>query len=261
VLERAKGVEVVQRIYGARGGHPERVVVSDAAPAQVAAFWAALGGSEADVQEAVPDEEAAAGSGSHLLAGGVQLYRVSDASGALTVTPIPRGADGRVRRNSLPAGDVAIVDAGTDVYAWTSKTASPAERASALRVAIEFAEGRAAGVDAALAAARAMTHARASVVRDGGEPPVFKSLFYQWDAPVALDLGKAKGLAPAAAGGAGASAPAAAVLSAADVRAVLAHKAAAQDLGSEAGTTTAWIVQVSGAWWWRWTLVAPPLPA
>lgn len=202
--EKSKGVEVMSRLHASRGGKLDRVVLADAAAGEVAAFWGLLGGTEADVAAATPDEGAAAGGE----AIAPKLYRVSDAGGSLTTTEIER-VDGKLLKSLLPTGDVAVVDVGTSIFVWISKTASTAERSSGLKVAESFlaADGRkGSGV-------------QVTVVREGGETAPFKSLFTEWDPLPSFNF--------TAAPSKGASAAAAADTAAADAAALAVAKAAA----------------------------------
>lgn len=164
VHERAKGMELLARLAGARKCAVERIIVEDATPEEVAEFWGELGGSAGDVAPALPDDDEGSAS---LAAPRVTLHRLSDASGALATNEIPRSADGLWRLSQLPKGDVAIVDVvGGETFVWVSRGASDAERAS--------------GPDAAnayLAASGRSASARVTVVREGGESPLFLSLF------------------------------------------------------------------------------------
>jgi hypothetical protein len=225
-VEKAKGVEVMARLHAARGGKTDRVVFADASAEQKAAFWAALAGSEADVQAATPDDAPSTGA---VTAADVKLYTVSDASGTLAVTEIARGDDGRLTRDLLPAGDVALVDVGTEVFVWVSKTASDAERKNGLKYAADFLKqgGRPSSV------------ARTTVVREGGESATFKALFFQWDPVATFDFTrKSQGIAAQRAA------------TAVDFAALAAGGAGAQpahDAHAHAAVTTtsvkAWIVQ------------------
>jgi len=162
------------RLHSSRGGKTDRIIVSDASDAQKAAFWAALNGTEADVGAATPDDVATPGGFSST---DVKLFKVSDASGTLAVTEIPRNSEGRLTRDLLPVGDVALVDVGTEVFVWVSKTASDAERKNGLKYAADY-----------LAKEGRTSTARSTVVREGGETATFKALFYHWDPPASFDF-------------------------------------------------------------------------
>lgn len=169
--EKSKGVEVMARLHSSRGGKTDRIILADASDSQKAAFWTALKGTEADVGAATPDDVTGTGTTAD-----VKLFKVSDASGSLTVTEIPRNSEGRLTRDLLPVGDVSLVDIGTEVFVWISKTASDAERKNGLKYATDYLQkaGR--------------TNVRSTVVREGGETATFKALFFHWDPPASFDF-------------------------------------------------------------------------
>ncbi len=93
--EKAKALELILRIRDAeRGGRAELTLVNEDDPHNED-FWAALGG-EAPVTNPGEPDEAADKAG----AKAVSLARVSDASGTLTITPIPT-PHGKLTRSML----------------------------------------------------------------------------------------------------------------------------------------------------------------
>jgi hypothetical protein len=170
-VEKAKAVEVMARLSNSRGAHCERVVLATADAARAGQFWAALGGSEADVQPARDDDDAPSAD-----AQPPKLFALA-AGGA--ATPV---AEGRLTRAALLAAaaggaSVLLVDGGADVYAWVAHAAPNAERHRALELADKY-----------VAAARAGAAPRVSVVHQGGETPQFQGLFAEWDAPPTFDF-------------------------------------------------------------------------
>ena len=84
-----------------------------------AAFWSALGGEGpiAPASEAPAPEKEDVGEG--------VLYKLSDASGALTCTEAKRGD---IKMSDLDSNDVFILDAGREIFVWVGSSASDAER-------------------------------------------------------------------------------------------------------------------------------------
>jgi hypothetical protein len=118
----------------------------DASPALRAAFWAVLGGSEADVAPARGDGKPPRRE--------VSLLRLSGGGGdgaSAALTPVPRAAwgGGAPPAALLPgpaSGETAIVDAGSDVYFYVpAGGAQPAVVEAQRRAALAYAEQRAPG--------------------------------------------------------------------------------------------------------------------
>lgn len=130
--EKAKGLQLLQRLYNSRGARPEQIVVNDD-PADAQEFWSDLGGSEDDVPEAVPDDDS-----KHAM-GELKLYRVSDSEGELKVDKVPK-KDGRLTKDLLDSNDVFLLDTGTTIYAWVGKNASSNEKKNSIRRGEEFIE-------------------------------------------------------------------------------------------------------------------------
>ncbi|KAA0152742.1 hypothetical protein FNF29_03631 [Cafeteria roenbergensis] len=176
--EKGKAIEVMQRIDNSRGGAPERIVMADASEEEQAEFWAALGGSEADVQPAEaggPDD----GPGS---SGSVKLLRATQGEDAsLEVTPVEL-EDGKLERDMLEADGVFIVDAGNSVFAWVGSGASPADKKAALPMSQQYVQSQ----------EDKPAWVSATVVRQHTEPPEFQSLFASWNPHKPFDFASVK---------------------------------------------------------------------
>jgi hypothetical protein len=162
--EKAKGVEVIQKIKGQERGGRANVVIIDEDPHN-AEFWGALGG-ERPVTNAGEDDEAH----DSRAAGALQLFRISDASGAVEFTPVTHG--GRLTRDLLDTNDVFLVDSGNEVYVWVGKGATANEKREGMLRATAYLQqsGRPANTPC-------------TRVSQGTESSVFKALFHQWDPP------------------------------------------------------------------------------
>lgn len=172
--ERLKGMQVMARLYNSRGAKPVQVVVND--EPDNAEFWGALGGSASDVKSA----EAGGADDDEKAMGELKLYKVSDASGSLEVTELPK-TDGKILRSSLDTNDSFIVDGGSQIFVWTGKGATGDEKKGGMKAAKAFIEkeGR-------------PEWTRVQRVLEGGETPVFKSLFNQWDPLPSFDFTQQK---------------------------------------------------------------------
>ena len=129
--EKAKAVQVLQRIYNSRGSRPEQIVVNDDPNNEE--FWDTLGGSPNDVPEATSDEDV------ENKMGELKLYQVSDASGELQVNEVPK-KDGRLTKDMLDSNDVFLLDTQADIYVWIGKNANENEKKNAMKHANQFIE-------------------------------------------------------------------------------------------------------------------------
>lgn len=70
--------------------------------------------------------------------------KINDSSGAVNVTEIPRDDHGHYTRDMLESGDAYILDAGSQIFVWIGKGASPQERKESMQIAMNFirSEGR-----------------------------------------------------------------------------------------------------------------------
>jgi advillin len=161
--EKAKGVEVLQRLDDSRGGKPERIIMSDASEEEAAEFWGALGGSESDVQPAVHDDEADASGPPRI------FLATQDSEGALQTEEIEPAEAGRLTRDMLADDGVFLVDSGSAVFAWVGKSASAELKHAALPMANHYVEQ-----------SDRPSWVAVTVVRQFMEPSEFTSLFFQW---------------------------------------------------------------------------------
>lgn len=132
--------------------------VAVAEGAEPAEFWSALGG-KAEYASAVPPPTVQK----------ARLLEVSDASGALHVDEIHNWG-----QQDLVEEDVMILDAGSTVFVWVGKGASPAERSNAVDIAQKY-------VAAGVAAGSHDDNAPIIKVEQGAEPAIFTAQFPGWD--------------------------------------------------------------------------------
>jgi len=161
------------RIHDSRGAKTERVVIGvGSTPAQEATFWAALHGSAADVLPAVADDAAAPGDTPPA------LFLAKAAAG--TAEKI---ASAPLAKAALPAGAVCLLDVGSSLFVWVSRTAPAEDRRLGLQRAHGFLAAEAPGARAAAPAI--------SLVHEGAETELFKAAFASWDPPPTLNFTRA----------------------------------------------------------------------
>jgi len=122
---------LARALKGDRGGKPNIVEVAQGSGEQ-AAFLARLTGDADDIldaEEGGDDAEAARSSTR-------KLFRLSDASGALTFTAVGEGAT--VKKAALDSKDVFVLDSGYEVFVWVGKGASMAEKGRSLHYAQDY---------------------------------------------------------------------------------------------------------------------------
>eukprot|EP01006_Ploeotia_vitrea_P014078 TRINITY_DN3738_c0_g1_i1.p1 TRINITY_DN3738_c0_g1~~TRINITY_DN3738_c0_g1_i1.p1 ORF type:complete len:837 (-),score=586.38 TRINITY_DN3738_c0_g1_i1:115-2625(-) len=164
--EKFKALEVLTRINneerGARANlHFLDEDVNDTGD-EAKDFWAQLG-DKADVktaEEGGDDAEAAKKHGENV------LFQLSDASGEMEMKEVARG---KLSHSQLDTADVFIVDHGAEVFAWVGKGTTKDEKRAALKYATDY-----------LAQHGRPDWTPCTRVVEGGEPPMFRSLFHDW---------------------------------------------------------------------------------
>ncbi|KNE60666.1 hypothetical protein AMAG_06037 [Allomyces macrogynus ATCC 38327] len=117
-FEKAKAAELVQAMEGERHGRAQGIVVVS---------WR----DRCDSGIAEPTSDATTAPATP-----TALYRISDASGTLTFTPIK--TDGGVTRANLESHDAFVVDGGHTIVVWVGNDASAAERSQGVAIAEQF---------------------------------------------------------------------------------------------------------------------------
>jgi len=165
--EKAKGIEVANKIRNEERGGKAEIVLLDEDPT-CEGFWGPLGGY-IDVTnpgdcDTVADHKAA------------RLFRVSDASGSVEFTPVDLPG-GKLTKSLLNSDDVFIVDTGNKLYVWVGKGASKEERKESMLRAMSY-----------ISENGYANNTPIERVADGGETPTFKAEFQMWDPPKPLSF-------------------------------------------------------------------------
>jgi len=156
VNEKSKAAQLSRAIDDERKGLPT-IHVFEEGDKDAGPFWALLAGGEG------PIKSADAGGDDNSTVKILKLFRLSDASGTLTFTPV---ADGKVLKSQLDAKDVFVLDAGAEVFAWIGKGSSASEKKNAIPYAQDYLikNGRPPQIPI-------------TRIMDGGENEVFLSFF------------------------------------------------------------------------------------
>ncbi|EDQ85244.1 uncharacterized protein MONBRDRAFT_34323 [Monosiga brevicollis MX1] len=167
-LEKTKAMQIVQRIRDEERGGSAKISVIDQDKDDDAAFWGKLGGKPAQIKSAQD-----AGSDDAHERSAVKemtLYRVSDASGSMQVTPIEEKP---YKKEQLDTNDAFILDCGpAGIFVWVGKGATKEERAFSMRTGTDFIKQK--GYP---------NHTPVTRVVETGETPVFKEKFASWPEP------------------------------------------------------------------------------
>lgn len=100
----------------------------------------------------------------------VHLYQCHESDGNIDIKSVK---DGPLTRDDLNSNDTFIVDNGAngEIWVWVGREASPKERSSAMRYALEL-----------MKTTNYPSNTEVTKVIEGGETVEFKSLFKQWSA-------------------------------------------------------------------------------
>jgi len=123
-------------------------------------FWEVLQGDASNVRNATDVEE----TDTMIRERKNALFRISDASGNLKVTPEGEGA---LSLSMLDSNDVFVVDAKTEIFVWVGKNASKKERRKAMPMVNKFMHQK--GLDIFTPVTRVVEGAR--------EPAAFRNAF------------------------------------------------------------------------------------
>lgn len=166
-MERAKGLEVTSNINSNERGARAKIVIiefpRDSDKPEGKKFWEELGGeghiaSAAEGGDDSSHEQAAATE--------VKLFRVSDSSGELVVTPV---GSVPLKKAQLDTNDCFIVDIGSQIFVWVGKGSTQQEKSSSIQFATGF-----------LASTGRPDWTPITRVVEGGEPNNFKAQFSNW---------------------------------------------------------------------------------
>jgi len=128
-FEKSKGGALAANIVSSRLGKAKLISEVDDE------FWKILGGSAKDVSDVIPErpekEEAA------LDPGACKLFRISDASGAISFTKV---AEGQINAGMFDTNDVFVLDGKTEIFVWVGNRASAAEKSQSMKLATQYLE-------------------------------------------------------------------------------------------------------------------------
>lgn len=174
--EKVKGLEILERLKKERMSFNPSVTILEEGKndgeSDASAFWSELGGKPASIKTA---EEG--GSDNEVKTQPPQLYKVSDASGSMTVEQV---GEGKLERDQLDTNDCFILFNGEEVVVWVGKGANRDERKQAMNYGISFLS------DKGLPDTTPVTK-----IFEGAEPARFKRAFHQWQKPQVLTFGSA----------------------------------------------------------------------
>jgi len=158
--EKAKALDVCLSIKDDERGGKATIDACEQG-AEPEEFWTALGG-KGPVAPAISDTVSDTAKGAKT----VTLYKVSDATGAMTTTEVAKDALGK---EMLDSNDVFILDNVSEIFVWVGKGASTDERKGGMKVGDDYCTkaGRPKGT-------------RVVKVMEGCETTVFKSNFATW---------------------------------------------------------------------------------
>jgi len=161
--EKAKGCEMIQKIHNERGARGTITLIDEEPHNET--FWSTLGGEIEVTDEGEDDDAAQAASLSE-----IRLLRVTDSTGEVTMTDIPRNDKGQFTRDMLDSSDAYILDAGSQLFVWTGRGSTKEERKESMQIAMKFIQDQ----------GRPM-HTPVERVVESGETSMFKSFFFQFD--------------------------------------------------------------------------------
>lgn len=127
-FEKAKAGTLAHNIITSRLGKAKRGEVDDA-------FWAVLGGTEADVMAAEEHDAVA----EDIEESSCSMFRLSDSSGTLDFSKV---GDSPLSFDSLDQNDVFVIDAVIEVFVWIGGQASKDEKSHGMLHAQQYIDSR-----------------------------------------------------------------------------------------------------------------------
>jgi len=164
--ERMKGVEVARRIRDEeRGGKAKLVIIDEGKDHRDEnKFFEALG-SRGDIKDASEGGDDVAFEKHNQTS--VTLYRVSDESGTLEMTPVNEMP---LKKEHLDSYDCFILDCGSSgIFVWVGKKCTDAEKKAGMKNGMEF-----------ISKKGYPQWTQVTRVVEGGETPIFKQFFSGW---------------------------------------------------------------------------------
>lgn len=164
--ERMKGIEVARRIRDEeRGGKAKLVIIEEGKDHRDENHFFEALGSRGTIKESSEggDDVAFEKTSQH----SVTLYRVSDESGTLEMTPVNEMP---LKKEHLDSYDCFILDCGSSgIFVWVGKKCTDAEKKAGMKNGMEFINKK--GYPQWTQVTR---------VVEGGETPIFKQFFSGW---------------------------------------------------------------------------------
>ncbi|EGD82600.1 scinderin isoform 2 [Salpingoeca rosetta] len=171
-VEKSKALEVTKRIRDEERGGKAKIHLIDQGKDDDSLFWEKFGVSKPTRIKSA-EEGGDDAKHSRAAAANVTLYRVSDASGSMQVTPVEEKP---YKQEMLDTNDAFILDCGpAGIFVWVGKGATKEERAFSMRTGMDF-----------LKTKGYPHHTPVTRVVEGGETPLFKQNFPGWKEPNAL---------------------------------------------------------------------------
>ncbi|XP_063704952.1 gelsolin, cytoplasmic-like isoform X2 [Culicoides brevitarsis] len=165
-IERIKAINAANQIRDQdRGGRPKIEIIDEFSKSwDVDNFFAELGsGSAGQVAEDDDEDDEAH---ENKVEREIMLFKVSDESGSLEVTPI---SSRPLQQSMLDTNDCFILDTGTELFAWIGKNATPDEKKHVMVRAQGF-----------IATNNYPKWTNVRRVVEGAEPAPFKQYFASW---------------------------------------------------------------------------------
>jgi len=179
--EKAKGIEVANRINSDERGGRAELILLDADPNN-SEFWSEFGGyrDPNSLPEGAEDSDVEV----KLVR---KIFKISDATGRMEFTELTP-SDGKLRKDMLGTDDVFLVQGASKLFIWIGKKSAPAEKKEATLMAVQYIK------DNRLPPSTAIER-----VSEGNETGSFKSEFQVWDPPMSFNTNKSTGIAGRAA--------------------------------------------------------------
>jgi len=174
-VEKSKGLEVTKQVRDQERGGNAKITIIDSGKDDDSLFWEKFGCPKPSkiAEEGMDDEKH-----EQAKAENMKLYRVSDASGSLSVDEVTTRP---LTQDLLDTKDAFILDTGASgIFAWVGKGATKEEKCASMTNATNFISQK--GYPNWTSVTR---------VVEGGETPMFKQNFKNWKEKDALLPGQA----------------------------------------------------------------------
>jgi len=165
-VEKTKALEVTKQVRDQERGGNAQITIIDEGKDDDKEFWIKFGApkpARIKTAEQGGDDE----KHSRDAAAAVALYRVSNASGSIQLSPI---TERPLKKELLDTTDAFILDTGAaGIFVWIGKGASNDEKLHSMKMGVDFIKNK--GYPNATPVVRLV---------EGGETPIFKQNFFLW---------------------------------------------------------------------------------